>query len=193
MRKIYIYTSTNNLHLAATFVLSHLWPLKYSFFGSHIYFRKCLWNFKWHSLIYYVWLPYLFFSHLWSLKYSLLHSYICFANAFEMLGKSQIFYIGTKSFTSTINYVFDCLTDIFVLSHLHHLLLKLYICISIYDVYVYKLFSDSQKYFIFDSYICSFTYAYIHITDIHTYITCVCISGGMYHRRICPSNATYTN
>ena len=51
---------TNILHSAAIFVLSYSWPLKYTLFGRHTCFCKCLWIFRWHSQIILISQPYMF-------------------------------------------------------------------------------------------------------------------------------------
>ena len=61
LRKFQV-TVINILHLAIIFVLSHESSLKYSLFGNHICFCKCLWSVKFQSQIFYIWQPYFFFS-----------------------------------------------------------------------------------------------------------------------------------
>ena len=76
-KKLYA-TATNILHLATMFVLSLLWSVKYSLFGSHICFWNCLWNVKLKVKNIFNFAAVFLTSHLWPLRYSSLGICTCF-------------------------------------------------------------------------------------------------------------------
>ena len=99
----------NILHLASIFVLSHLWSLKYSLFGSHISFCNYLWHLKWYSQIFYIWQWYLSFYMYDYLNIPYFIVLFIFANTYEVLSYiHKYFILGNyiSSLTSIITSVF---------------------------------------------------------------------------------------
>ena len=62
-----VLSANHKFNLAATFVLSHSWPLKYSFLDRHICFCKCLLSMKWQLR---------FGTHIWYFTHPHMYTYI---------------------------------------------------------------------------------------------------------------------
>ena len=156
----------------------------------------------------YTWQPYLFchscdhlcissledvlFKFIYTNLFKFVHTCVSIhnANAYDVLSDSQVYYIchHTCSFNT-----YDCLS-VPCLTYIVNFLPFMPITFEIIHIWFFtewshiRSVSDNYRYFIFASYICSFTYSYIHdsmhvcmyvclyIHILQSYIHCICTS-----------------